>query len=547
MINTWQHAETILGNSLKELKSVEKINFHDVIGCRLGIRDSISMLINRKNGYWDYTDKYELVWCSDDFLDFDDYEYSMYAIKWCVYNSIQALRDYLPLNIVDNTELQLFEKHLLQQNVTDEFKQIIEFELNADAYRKDYVVSPENFKKKYCPEKFWAAAIDILKETEKRIHGIINYKKEDLLFHYENKKIPIVVSTDIKKRLMTEVQRCSPNRVLIIYDSNVRREYDLSNWISEFPVVEYVVSESTTGKSLPSLTHLLNYSEEVSVNARSLVIIMGGGNVGNLGGMAAGLMLRGIPFIHVPTTLLAQVDSSIGAKQSVNGLLGKNRFGLFHNPESIFINPLFNNTLEEIHIISGLVESLKHGICQSDKLIKNIKNFDIETIPLDKIGEIIYTTIKLKLEYMITDPRENSPEQHLELGHKIGHSLEQLSSETIPHGICVAFGMVAEAYFLCKRGFLSESVLNRYIETVKELVNHINIPSEINVSDIAKWLFMDNNIPLVLLNDFQEPVSIKVFLDDEAINDFSKAVAYAKEVFSNEWLLSRKRAYCECT
>ena len=120
------------------------------------------MLNNRKNGYWDYTDSGELAWRSDNFVDFDEYEYSVYAVKWCVCNLIDALKEYLPLNTTEKTMVHLFKTHLLSREVEQKFNRIIEFELNIDRNRKLFTSSPDSFKKKYCPATFMSAAIDIL-------------------------------------------------------------------------------------------------------------------------------------------------------------------------------------------------------------------------------------------------------------------------------------------------------------------------------------------------------------------------------------------------
>ena len=423
LLNTWQHQNAIVGQSLRELKSIDCLSIQDVLNSKLGIRDCLKMLEDRKCGYWDFSEAKELIWCYDDFADFDDYEYSIYSIKWCIFNSIIALADYIPFNGKDNSISDLFKKHLLPREKHDSFDYLIGFERDIQFHRQDYTQSPSEFKKKHPTDYMVKATISILAQTDKVLSKIDSFPPRTLFFRYEGKEIPIFLSVSIRAQLQKTISVISPDKILVIYDANVRREYDLSKWLDNIPVVEYIVENSVKEKSLSYLAQLLNFTEESLITASSLIIIVGGGNVGNLGGMSAGLLLRGIPFLHIPTTLVAQLDSAIGAKQSVNGKLGKNRFGLFHNPTEILINPLFNQTLTESHLKSGLIEGLKHGFCQSEKLTKHIINFDIGNVSAIELGHLILQTIQCKLEYMETDPYENSPEQHLELGHKVGHSL----------------------------------------------------------------------------------------------------------------------------
>ncbi|MDR2832205.1 MAG: hypothetical protein LBV67_00650, partial [Streptococcaceae bacterium] len=308
---------------------------------------------------------------------------------------------------------------------------------------------------------------------------------------------------------------------------------------------EIIIDENNSVKSPEKLLQVLEFAEKSEITTSSLVILFGGGSIGNLGGMVAGLCFRGIDFIHIPTTLLAQLDSSIGCKQSVNGFISKNKFGLFHTPQSININLLFNDTLEEIHIRSGLIEALKHGFCQSEELTNDVvaysaKNLNVKNnqcVDLETLENIIHKTIEYKLQYMDVDPYENSPEQHLELGHKIGHALEFAASETIPHGICVAFGMIAEAKYFLIQNEISSNLLQSLINSIKKVVNGIDNLCFIDNKKIINNISMDNKIkknkiPLVLLKAIQKPESVYVLLDNNSIKIIEHSLNYTKEVFN---------------
>lgn len=194
------------------------------------------------------------------------------------------------------------------------------------------------------------------------------------------------------------------------------------------------------------------------------IIALGGGVVGDLAGLVAALIHRGIDFVQIPTTLLAQVDSSVGGKVAVNHPRGKNLLGAFHQPRLVFIDPLSLKTLEEREYRGGLGEVVKYGIaCDSgffeylEEHVEKLKEQDLECLE-----EVIYQACRIKAAVVEEDEQETGRRMVLNLGHTFGHSLEMLGQyQAFRHGEAVAMGTVAAACMALEMGYLDQGQLNR--------------------------------------------------------------------------------------
>jgi len=229
--------------------------------------------------------------------------------------------------------------------------------------------------------------------------------------------------------------------------------------LSDAEVIEIGAGEES--KSVEVCAQLWSVLSELNADRRSVLINLGGGVITDLGGFVAGTFKRGIRFINIPTSLLAQVDASVGGKVGINidGL--KNEVGLFTNPEMVFIDPEFLGTLPRKHLLSGFSEMIKHGlICDKEywEQLKEVSFFDMENFD----GSILHS-IKIKNEIVSSDPFESGRRKILNFGHTIGHAVESYSFESdakaLLHGEAVAMGMVCESFISHKLGMLSESEL----------------------------------------------------------------------------------------
>ena len=173
----------------------------------------------------------------------------------------------------------------------------------------------------------------------------------------------------------------------------------------------------------------------------SLLIALGGGVVGDLTGFVAATFLRGIPFVQLPTTVLAMVDASIGGKTGVDTAHGKNLVGAFHPPVAVVADLDTIGTLPILERVNGLAEALKHGVICDAEYFAQVAATDL-TAP--NWQQIVARSVEIKAGVVAADEREHGLRKVLNFGHTIGHAVEQLMEYTVPHGACVAFGMLAE-------------------------------------------------------------------------------------------------------
>ncbi|MEQ8175503.1 MAG: 3-dehydroquinate synthase [Syntrophomonadaceae bacterium] len=193
-------------------------------------------------------------------------------------------------------------------------------------------------------------------------------------------------------------------------------------------------------------------------------IALGGGVVGDLAGLVAAIIHRGIDFIQLPTTLLAQVDSSVGGKVAVNHPRGKNLLGAFHQPRLVLIDPLSLMTLEEREYRGGLGELVKYGIACDPGFFGYLEEHveQIKEKNLECIEEVIYQACRIKAAVVEEDEKETSHRMVLNLGHTFGHSLEMLGEyQALRHGEAVAMGTIAAAFMALEMGYIDERQLNR--------------------------------------------------------------------------------------
>ena len=221
-------------------------------------------------------------------------------------------------------------------------------------------------------------------------------------------------------------------------------------------VVTVVVPDGESSKSLATVEQVADRFVKGGLDRRSLVVALGGGVVGDLGGFVASVFLRGVPYVQVPTTLLAQVDSSVGGKTGVNLASGKNLVGTFHQPLCVYADLTTLSTLPARDLSSGLAEIVKHGVIADEALLLRLEERAEEARAGDPalLAELVRRSCAIKAEVVATDEREllsDAPgggRAQLNFGHTVGHALESASAggpEPLRHGEAVALGMIAAA------------------------------------------------------------------------------------------------------
>jgi 3-dehydroquinate synthase len=217
-------------------------------------------------------------------------------------------------------------------------------------------------------------------------------------------------------------------------------------------------------KTLASVEKLARQMAQAGGDRGSLLIAFGGGIVGDVGGFLAAIFMRGIPYVQVPTTFLAQVDSSVGGKTGVNLPEGKNLVGSFHHPLAVFADVAVLGTLPESELRAGLMESVKSGIIRDRALVRFMEGHSIEVLGRDAkaLEKVITASIRMKAGVVNRDEHENGLRMILNFGHTVGHALEQATGyKTLLHGEAVGWGMVAALYIARQRGTISRAQFER--------------------------------------------------------------------------------------
>jgi len=215
-------------------------------------------------------------------------------------------------------------------------------------------------------------------------------------------------------------------------------------------------------KTLAAVASLYEQFLAHGLDRSGTVLGLGGGVTGDIAGFAAATYMRGVGFVQVPTTLLAMIDASVGGKTGVDLPQGKNLVGAFHQPRVVIIDPQFLGTLPRREILSGLAETIKHGIIGDPDLFSSLEErFDIGAWQEDGEREWIARALRVKVAIVEDDPYERDRRALLNLGHTVGHALERLSTYSLRHGEAISVGMVAAARIAVELGQAKSSLADR--------------------------------------------------------------------------------------
>ncbi len=280
---------------------------------------------------------------------------------------------------------------------------------------------------------------------------------------------------------------CTYQRLAEIYESEFKK-------LKENDLVEiFMFPANERNKSLATVEKLSDRLQERKFGRKDTIIIaFGGGIVGDVVGFLASIYLRGVPYLQVPTTLLAMVDSSIGGKTGVNTKYGKNMLGSFADPEAIIISSLFLRSLPEREISNGLAEMVKHGVLDGlahlQELEKNIPAFFARDERV--ILKLIKKSIQVKLRHVRADAIETKGlRSFLNFGHTVGHAIEKASEYKIPHGSAIAIGMVLESGIAEKAlGFGGKNALIRILEKCRLPTR---LPEGMRLRDLREFMIQD--------------------------------------------------------
>lgn len=249
----------------------------------------------------------------------------------------------------------------------------------------------------------------------------------------------------------------SPCKAAIVTDSTVVHLYEetVRKSLTEagFSVCTFVFPAGEASKNIHTLSHLLEFLAQEEMTRTDLIVALGGGVTGDLAGFGAAVYLRGIPFVQIPTTFLAAIDSSVGGKTAVDLEAGKNLAGAFYQPKLVLCDTDVLQTLPEVVFADGIAEALKYGVLGDAALFEKIAGGDFR----QDLEEIIETCVSMKRDVVEEDEFDTGKRQLLNLGHTFGHAIEQKSHFQMTHGHAVAIGMhliakAAEAKGIAEKG-----------------------------------------------------------------------------------------------
>lgn len=266
----------------------------------------------------------------------------------------------------------------------------------------------------------------------------------------------------------------------------------------KFDLIE--IDPGEENKNIDICIGIWSMMQDFNLNRKSLLINLGGGVITDMGAFAASTYMRGIDFVHIPTSLLAMVDASVGGKTGIDLQHYKNHIGTFSHPKSIFIIPELLSSLDEHELRSGFAEILKHGII-ADHLHFRDAVCHLEN-GLPEIDELIYQSIQIKLKITEQDPYEKNVRKALNFGHTIGHAIESywLSREKwILHGHAIAAGMILETKLSVLRAELSNEQAAYIIDSIRKNIEPAKVNADMIV-DMISYMQKDKKNDLASIN-----------------------------------------------
>ncbi len=287
------------------------------------------------------------------------------------------------------------------------------------------------------------------------------------------------------------------------------------------------INSGEENKNIDTCCYIWKQLSELKAERKSLMINLGGGVIGDMGGFCASTFKRGIDFVNIPTTLLSQVDASIGGKLGIDFDNLKNQIGLFNDPKAVFISNEFLKTLDSRQILSGYAEIIKHGLILDSDYWQIIKQNDISNIKnLDTLMGLVKSSVELKHQVVLQDPLEKNIRKSLNFGHTIGHAIETFSlmNDNVPllHGESIAIGLICESYLSYLKNNLSKNELNEITHFINSIYQKYDL-QEINYNKIIDLMSNDkknenNNINFTCINKIGSFVINQNFSNHEIID-----------------------------
>jgi 3-dehydroquinate synthase len=248
-------------------------------------------------------------------------------------------------------------------------------------------------------------------------------------------------------------------------------------------------------KTIEGASRLYDSLLKSNIERSTPILALGGGVIGDTAGFVAATILRGVPLVQIPTTLLAMVDASVGGKTGVNHPVGKNLIGAFHQPIAVLIDPTVLKSLSPRELRSGLAECIKHDIIRDADGFSNLeKNIPRAlSLDMDYLTDLIAHNVAIKARVVEADPFEKGERAHLNFGHTFGHAIENVSHYSYAHGECVALGMIAAARLAASRNMLDQNSIDRIVALIKKA----GLPAsglKLSIDEVLKAMLFDKKV-----------------------------------------------------
>jgi len=355
--------------------------------------------------------------------------------------------------------------------------------------------------------------------------------KETIEVDLGSRSYPIYIGKNFLKDADFLRSHIKGKQVIVVTDENVAALYlesFCSNFHRDIELVEIILSPGEINKTLESFSLIIDKALEAGANRNATFIALGGGIVGDITGFAAACYQRGVRFLQVPTTLLAQVDSSVGGKTGINHALGKNMIGAFHQPEAVLADVASLDTLSDREFVAGLAEVIKYGLIIDGQFYQWLTD-NIELLLARESSALTWAirrSCELKAYIVSQDEREVGLRAILNLGHTFGHAIEKsLGYGYFLHGEAVAVGLFLSISLSSQRGWIEQS----QVKILSDLLDKIGLPKKLPASIVPEDFMQvmaldkkstDDGLRFILLRDIGQAVVVADVTSDEVLSLF---------------------------
>ena len=332
----------------------------------------------------------------------------------------------------------------------------------------------------------------------------------ELVVDLKERSYPIIIENGVINRVAEEVSKVyNGRRIFIVTDDNVNKYYgdkvvsSLKNKDFEVKLLSLEPGEKT--KNFNTLPTVYDALLDFNLTRSDLIIALGGGVIGDLTGFVASTYLRGVDFIQIPTSLLAQVDSSVGGKVAVDLDRGKNLVGSFYHPKCVLIDPEVLNTLDNRFFVDGMAEVIKYGCIKDEQFFNYLEKMEDNQQLISNMEVVIHKCCDIKRKAVENDEKDKGERMLLNFGHTLGHAIEQHYNYTkYSHGEGVAIGMYVISKISEEKGLTKKGTSQR----IKDILVKYNLPYEldVNIEETLEAINLDkkklgNDLNIIILKE----------------------------------------------